>query len=251
MPSTTPIRLPTLRSPSEGRDGRAKHSRAASPDSPPTGGHWAGSGFGAPTGRSPRLGRSPSSDWDCFSLEEWDTEEDAADSSAAVAGAATLLAAAAEVESREAAAAAAATSTGAGRAGPSQRGGSGAASHTHSPAGRALPDSPGGSATGSSLSPPPADASHQVQAFLHGFLRAAQATGASAPTVPAVLAAGVPAAAAGSAAQAAGRVQGAALPSFLTPQQLDSVSVLLILTDCAVGRVLRSAAACFGTRLPG
>lgn len=158
-------------------------------------------------------------------MEEWDTEEQAGDSSAAVAGAATLLAAAAEVESREAAAAAAGTSTG--YASPAQLGGGGVASHSHSPAGRALPDSPGGSATGSSLRPPPADASQQVQAFLQGFLQAAQATGASAPAPPAVAATGMPAAATGAAGQAAGQAAGTALPSFLTPQQLSSVRLCL------------------------
>lgn len=157
-------------------------------------------------------------------MEEWDDGEEAGDSSAAAAGAATLLAAAAEVESREAAAAAAAGTS------------AGCASHSHSPAGRALEDSPGGSATGSSLRPPPADASQQVQAFLQGFLQAAQATGASAPTPPAVAAAGVPAAATGAAGQAAGQAPGAALP-FLTPQQLSSVRLCLGLAQSNRGGI--------------
>ncbi len=170
------------------------------------------------------MGRSPSSDWDRFSLEEWDTEDHTADSSAAVAGAATLLAAAAEVESREAAAGAAA-----GRAGRSQRGASltagggptgiaGGLAGT-AQAGQPSPDSSGGSATGSSLSAPPADASQQVQAFLQGFLRVAQVAGTPAPAVAAMPAAGaLPAVGAAVAAgQAQGPAQGPALPSFLTP----------------------------------
>ncbi|PRW39105.1 hypothetical protein C2E21_6962 [Chlorella sorokiniana] len=207
--------------PSEGSGGgRGKQARAASPDSLPTGSHWAG--FGAAPCRSPRMGRSPSSDWDRFSLGEWGSEDQTADSLAAVAGAATLLAAAAEVESREAAAAAAAgtgtVGTGAGGSalgGPAQHG----ATHNSTQPGQPAPESPGGSATGSSLSPPPADASQQVQAFLQGFLRAAQATGASAPAVPGVPIGGAPPAATVAAGRVADPAQGPALPSFLTPQQ--------------------------------
>ncbi|KAI7837876.1 hypothetical protein COHA_008363 [Chlorella ohadii] len=216
--------------PPEASGGCGKQARAASPDTLPTGSHWGG-GFGAASGRHLRMGRSPSSDWDRFSLEEWDTEDHTADSSAAVAGAATLLAAAAEVESREAAAGAAA-----GRAGRSQRGASLAAGAGATgiagglagtaQAGQPSPDSPGGSATGSSLSAPPADASQQVQAFLQGFLRVAQVAGTPAPAVAAMPATGaLPAVGAAVAAgQAQGPAQGPALPSFLT--QLSPVRVL-------------------------
>lgn len=221
---------------------RPKQARTNAPSPSPAGSHWGGTG--AAPRRRRAAARSPSPDWapsgDHFSLEEWGSEEwgseeDAAYSSVAVAGATTLLAAAAAVESREAAAAAIAAAAGAGAGGSSlgQRGGgatSGSGMVTRSrQASRWTPESPGGSATGSSLSQTPTEASQEVQLFLHGFLRAAQTTLAGMPTATAAAvqaAGGLPGAAkAAGRAPIAGQAQVPALPSFLTPQQLGTVSV--------------------------